>query len=452
MDCSLLIQTCDNYQRFWPGMLFSLDINWDFNKIPVYWSSEEVSLYDVNITCRGNKYTPNKINSLLVGKTDKNGFSNRMIESLKLIPTKWVIYLQEDMWLFSNPNFNTLEKLILFAETNNVDSIKIHTKLHYYDNYKLEPTNHIIDNVRLLKYSEGENFLHSHNGTIWDREYLLNNLICGEDPWQNEIEGSKRMSTKPHNHYHYNIYWYSQPGVSDFGNPNGDFNIFAPILEDIIELKLNMENFKNIEEQRKWNDDSMWNENGHEWSKSFGTTEELWNKYIFDDIKEFRNKKILEIAPGYGRMTQFLSILASELLVVDLNENCIKKTKEKLGHHVLAYFTNNGNDLPNVRDNSQDLVFSFDSFVHMHKNVIDDYIGEIYRVLKPGGKAFIHHSWLLGGEDYSFLNFGGRASMTPEIFKSLVDKYNMKIVEQKTIKFEPLGMWSGTDSITIFEK
>ena len=210
--------------------------------------------------------------------------------------------------------------------------------------------------------------------------------------------------------------------------------------------------FKNIDEQRQWNDESMWSEGGHEWSKSFGTTENLWNKHIFDDIKEFRNKKILEIAPGHGRITQFLSILASELLVVDLNENCIKKTKEKLDHHVLGYFVNNGNNLPNIRDNSQDLVFSFDSFVHIHKNVIDDYLSEIYRVLKVGGKGYIHHSWLYGGEDLSFLNYAGRASMTPEIFKSLVEKHNMVIVEQKEIKFEPLGSWDGTDCITIFQK
>ena len=214
-----------------------------------------------------------------------------------------------------------------------------------------------------------------------------------------------------------------------------------------------MENlFKNIEEQRLWNDESIWSDGGHEWSKSFGTTENLWNKYIFDDIKEFRGKKILEIAPGHGRITQFLSILASELLVVDLNETCIKKTKEKLEHHVLGYFVNNGNDLPKIRDNSQDLVFSFDSFVHIHKNVIDDYLGEIYRVLKPGGRAYIHHSWLLGGQDHSFLNVAGRADMNPELFKSLVEKHKMKVVEQKTIKFEPLGEWDGTDSITTFEK
>jgi SAM-dependent methyltransferase len=213
-----------------------------------------------------------------------------------------------------------------------------------------------------------------------------------------------------------------------------------------------MEIFKNIDEQRRWNSDEVWINDGHEWSKSFGNTDNLWNKFIFDDIKEFRNKKILEIAPGHGRMTQYLSILASELLVIDLNPNCIKKTKEKLGHHVLAYFVNNGNDLPKVRDNSQDLVFSFDSFVHFHKNVTDDYLGEIYRVLKPGGRSYIHHSWLDGGSDNSFDNFAGRSTMNPDTFKSLVEKHNMSIVEQKTLQFQPEGMWNGLDSITIFKK
>lgn len=213
-----------------------------------------------------------------------------------------------------------------------------------------------------------------------------------------------------------------------------------------------MELFKNIEEQRIWNNEYMWTDNGHEWSKSFGTTENLWNKHIFDDIKEFRGKKILEIAPGYGRITQFLSILTSDLIVVDLNDNCIKKTKEKLGHHVLAYFVNNGNDLPNVRDNSQDLVFSFDSFVHIHQNVIYDYLGEIYRVLKPGGKCYTHHSRIYGATDLSTKNTAGRANMNPELFKEMVEKNNMKVVSQKPIYFEPELGWSGEDTITIFEK
>ena len=135
-----------------------------------------------------------------------------------------------------------------------------------------------------------------------------------------------------------------------------------------------MEKFYNIEEQRLWNDEQIWSMDGHEWSKSFGTTENLWNTHIFDTIKEFRGKKILEIAPGFGRITQFLSILAGELIVVDLNPLCIEKTKQKLGNHVLAYLVNDGKSIPKVRDNSQDLVFSYDSFVHMHANVTEEYI------------------------------------------------------------------------------
>jgi ubiquinone/menaquinone biosynthesis C-methylase UbiE len=216
--------------------------------------------------------------------------------------------------------------------------------------------------------------------------------------------------------------------------------------------KQNIEKFYNIDEQRIWNNEYMWTNSGHEWSKSFGNTENLWNKHIFDDIKEFRGKKIVEIAPGYGRITQFLSILASELLIVDLNENCIAKTKEKLGHHVLGYFVNNGNDLSKIRDNSQDLVFSFDSFVHIHQNVTFEYLKEIFRVLKPGGKGYIHHSHIYGATDYSTKNTAGRANMNPGLFKDMVEKNSMKIISQKPIFFEPENNWSGEDTITIFEK
>jgi SAM-dependent methyltransferase len=213
-----------------------------------------------------------------------------------------------------------------------------------------------------------------------------------------------------------------------------------------------MEKYYNIEEQRLWNLNSNWTIDGHEWSKSFGTTEELWNNEIFDKIKEFRGKKILEIAPGFGRITQFLSILAGELIVVDLNPLCIEKTRAKLKHHVLAYFVNDGKSIPKVRDNSQDLVFSFDSFVHMHANVTEDYVKEIYRVLKPGGQAFIHHSWLYGGSDESTNNVAGRANMSPEQFKIFVENNNMEIVSQNIIQFEPLNSWNGTDCISMFRK
>ena len=70
-------------------------------------------------------------------------------------------------------------------------------------------------------------------------------------------------------------------------------------------------------------------------------------------------------------------------------------------HHV-RYITNNGMSLNEVEDNDVDFVWSYDSFVHMDKDTIGNYLGEIYRVLKPEGKAVIHHP----GRTHTFLWLG----------------------------------------------
>ena len=239
MDLSILIHTCDSYSRFWAGMLYSLDFYWDYEKIPVYWASEEQTVFDIDIKCKDLTYKPNNlIRPILTGKTDRNGFSDRMIHALEQIPSKWVLYIQEDMWLKSRIDYNTFLKLILFAEQNKADSIKLHSKLFYYDNYRLESTDSFVDNIRMLKFSEGENYLLSHNATIWNREYLLMNQAKGEDPWTNEVNGSNRMSIGQSNHFHYNIHWYCQPGVCDMGEFSEEFKIYAPLIDEMMNMKM----------------------------------------------------------------------------------------------------------------------------------------------------------------------------------------------------------------------
>ena len=208
-----------------------------------------------------------------------------------------------------------------------------------------------------------------------------------------------------------------------------------------------MEKFYNIDEQRRWNEDYMWENDGHEWSKIFQGTDNLWNNYIHDYIVEFRDKNILEIAPGRGRITQYLMILAKKLEIVDLNPSCIEICKNKFGNKVSLYHVNDGKSLMGVHSDSQDLVFSFDSFVHMHKNVSEEYIKEIKRVLTPSGKGYIHHSWFQQGKEYSTMNIAGRANMSPELFQGMVESNGMKVLSQIPISFEQV-----TDCITIFQK
>jgi len=203
----------------------------------------------------------------------------------------------------------------------------------------------------------------------------------------------------------------------------------------------------NIEEQRGWNKPEFWSDNGDEWSKEFGTTENLWLNYIYPNIKRFKNKTILEIAPGYGRITAYLINIAKSLTIVDLNENCISECKKRFGNHIDGYYVNDGESLSDIPDDSMDLVFSYDSFVHMHLDVIESYVKEIGRVLKPGGHCWLHHSNLYGGEEMSFENWGGRANMDITRFGEMLTKNKFSIITRT-----PHITGESEDFITFFVK
>lgn len=237
---SLLVHTHDAYQRFWGGMFYSLDFYWDFDSFPVYFANEEIEMKDIELNCKGILCYPDKrIRQILTGKTDVNGFSDRLINAVERIPTKYVIYMQEDMWLKRSLDKDLLNDLVNFMEENNANCIKIHAR-PYFCTYEFEKTNTYIKGIRLLK--QDNTSLMSHNATIWRKDYLLKYQECGENPWLNEDNGSKRMANDMDDSYHYNINWYCQPGCSDSGEFSPEFYVYSPIIDDMkfIELKYNL--------------------------------------------------------------------------------------------------------------------------------------------------------------------------------------------------------------------
>ena len=245
LDLSLLVHTCDAYEKYWSGMFYTLDSYWNYDYIPVYFANEEKPMSDIVIDCKGTPYRPDsRIKQILTGKTDKNGFSTRFIEAVKQVPSKYVLYIQEDMWLKRSLDKNLLQDLIKFMDDTNADSVRLHAKLWYYDSYLLAPTEHFIKGQRMLK-TVGSNIL-SHNATIWRKGYILKNQLPGEDPWLNEEAGSKRMLLDNNNNYHYNIHWYCQPGIADKGEQSQESIVYAHIVDEMksMELKLNLKNKK----------------------------------------------------------------------------------------------------------------------------------------------------------------------------------------------------------------
>jgi len=100
----------------------------------------------------------------------------------------------------------------------------------------------------------------------------------------------------------------------------------------------------------------------------------------------------LEIGSGGGRWTRYL-LAAREVTVVELNAEFFRYLEQRFpaDRAKLRFYETSGYELRGVEDESIDFVFSFGTFVHIDPAGIDEYLGEIRRVLRPGGVATIHY-------------------------------------------------------------
>lgn len=148
------------------------------------------------------------------------------------------------------------------------------------------------------------------------------------------------------------------------------------------------------ENQAEWDRPGAWAQGGDEWSTAWGDAETQWHATLLPRIRNFvPAKRIVEIAPGFGRWSQFLIGLSDDYVGIDLSSRCVEACSQRFRDAPNARFvTNDGISLPTVTDKSVDFIFSFDSLVHVEMDVLAAYLREIERTLAPDGAAFIHHS------------------------------------------------------------
>lgn len=172
-----------------------------------------------------------------------------------------------------------------------------------------------------------------------------------------------------------------------------------------------------------WDQRYGWQQDGEEWSVLWGGADMQWHGSLLPRIHAFvPTGTIVEIACGHGRWTRYLGGLCDRLIAVDLSGRCVDATRARLASlgHVEVH-QNDGKSLPFVADRSVDLVFSFDSLVHVDAGVIRAYVAELARVLADDGVAFIHHS-NLGEPTHPLLRIPGahglakRTGLLPKVF------------------------------------
>ena len=214
------------------------------------------------------------------------------------------------------------------------------------------------------------------------------------------------------------------------------------------------------ENLRMWDQLHAWEEDGDEWKGQAvvcGVPYEAWKAALVERlIVPYLpvGGAAMEIAPGHGRWTGYLLERAGRLVLVDLSPTCLEHCRARFAERAgaMEFHVTDGSSLPAGLDGQLDLVWSFDSFVHIHPRDIAGYLRDFRRVLKPGGYAVIHHAnrahhtlWLAGMRKwgptatylYRVLSIGAqeridgwRSPVSGRLFRRLAQQAGLEVVEQ----------------------
>ena len=203
-----------------------------------------------------------------------------------------------------------------------------------------------------------------------------------------------------------------------------------------------------------------WIAAGEEWSEPWGGSAAQWFGSILPRIHGcLPANGILEIASGFGRWSNYLKDHCRKLHLVDPAADCIEACRTRFAADArVSCHVNDGRSLEMIPASAVDFVFSFDSLVHVRREILEAYLAQLAQKLTKEGRGFIHHSNL--GEYASSIarrarqvvsRGGGLGSdhqrdpeMTAKLFRALCDQHGLKCLGQELVN------WRGRRLIDCF--
>ncbi|QRR01591.1 hypothetical protein [Dyadobacter sandarakinus] len=176
-NVALLVHACDRYQLLFKGFESIFSQYWDFStQCNLYFATEELHV---------------QLNGFQNIRSGKGEWSDRLAYLLKNeIREDYVLYLQEDVWFTKPISAAFFNNLFALVQTHNYRQVKLHSA----DIYQTKKTDEYLHgfNVSVLDNARSR-YLMSHQVTLWNRNFLIDQLPKGENPWRNENRGSKRL-------------------------------------------------------------------------------------------------------------------------------------------------------------------------------------------------------------------------------------------------------------------
>ena len=180
-NTAILVLSCDKYADIWrPFFLF-------FNK---YWNDCPFPVY---LGTNSSSFSFSNVKQIFSNKTTT--WSDELETILRQISEKYVLIILEDYFIYENVDNKKLVDIVDIMEEQQAAFIKLGAFPKQYDS--LWPHTHLKGRKDIGVIENTSKYRLCLQTAIWNKEILLNLLNPTENPWEFEIEASKRSNNLP---------------------------------------------------------------------------------------------------------------------------------------------------------------------------------------------------------------------------------------------------------------
>lgn len=186
--------------------------------------------------------------------------------------------------------------------------------------------------------------------------------------------------------------------------------------------------------QDRWGRKEAWIEKdqfGYRWGGGVQQTVGGIAKFADAFLKPYTSDRydhtVLELSPGGGRFTAELVRYASKIDLLDMNQACLDICRERFKYYPLEmrFFANDGRNCDMLDHHDYSLIVCFDSMVHMHPQIINEYVRQLGCRLSQEGLLWLDHS------GKGIRETGHRTDMNPEKMAEFGASHGLIVVAQQ---------------------
>lgn len=149
----------------------------------------------------------------------------------------------------------------------------------------------------------------------------------------------------------------------------------------------------------------------------------------------------LEIGPGEGAWTEQL-VACEPLYLVDIHSIFLTKTKNKFNKEYqrkICSYTTSETDLSMLPQNQLGFVFAWNVFNYLTADLIEQYLIEIYNVLRPGGVCMFSYNNAERYQCAKYVEAGYMSYMPKTLLLDLIKAQNFELIN--TVDLEEHVSW-----------